>query len=353
MIPRELIRKILEVATQAPSGENAQPWKFEVKDDELFVFNIPERDQSLYNFEQRGSLVSHGALIENIVIAAAHHGLVADVAILPDSSNSELIAKIGLRDGESEGEALYPYIATRTTNRKPYKKRRLTEEQLGALRATARDAKQGEVRMTTDREEIRILAEVGSLNERVMFSNRYLHGFFFDHVNWTEEEDKRKRLGFYIKTLELPLPIQKILPLFRSWRLMSLVNRLGVNTLIAKGNAKMYASSSAIGCVVVDDYSPQNMILAGRILQRIWLETTAMGMSLQPLTGVAFFMQRIAAGAVDKFSKEQVELIGGGYKKIVDTFHVDRGVIPLMFRIGDGGEPTAHALKLDPQIKYE
>lgn len=45
----EDIKKILDAAVQAPSGENCQPWRFEIRDSEIRIFNISERDQSLFH----------------------------------------------------------------------------------------------------------------------------------------------------------------------------------------------------------------------------------------------------------------------------------------------------------------
>lgn len=50
---KEVIKEILESAIYAPSGENNQPWKFRLKDNGIDVFNVPERDTSLYNFRQQ------------------------------------------------------------------------------------------------------------------------------------------------------------------------------------------------------------------------------------------------------------------------------------------------------------
>ena len=42
----EDIKKIIEAAVQAPSGENCQPWRFEILNNNIKLFNVPERDQS-------------------------------------------------------------------------------------------------------------------------------------------------------------------------------------------------------------------------------------------------------------------------------------------------------------------
>ena len=66
--PRQVIEEILNLAVWAPSGDNCQPWRFEATDNKINIFNVPHKDQALYNFRQSGSLVAHGALVENILI---------------------------------------------------------------------------------------------------------------------------------------------------------------------------------------------------------------------------------------------------------------------------------------------
>lgn len=346
----EIIKKILEVAVYAPSGENAQPWRFTIKDNQISLFNIPERDQSLYNHEQKGSYVAHGTLIENIIIAASQEGYQAKVSLFPDSNNRDLIAIITLEQSAQKNEPLYSYIKKRTTNRKPYKNIPLTSEQVNELQGVQKEGEQVEVILAQEKEKKEILGEAGSVNERVMFSNKFIHNFFFDHVNWTKEEEEKKRVGFYIKTLELPLPAQVAMKVFRHWPIMNAFNKIGLAKGIAKGNAKTYASSSAIVAVVANTDDPKNCIAAGRVMQRLWLTTTKMGLSAQPLTGVLFFMKKIVAGETKEFSQEHITLITDAYKKINAEFGVQNKAVIVMMRIGEGGEPTARAVRLAPII---
>src|ERR1700728_957941 len=120
MVLRDTIQGILEESVQAPSGENAQPWRFGVKKNEIHVFNIPERDQSPYNFRQRASYVANGAVIENISIVASVRGYDSRITLFPDKNNSNLVAVISLHEKQPNKELLYPYIVQRTTNRRPY-----------------------------------------------------------------------------------------------------------------------------------------------------------------------------------------------------------------------------------------
>src|SRR3989344_4078671 len=127
------IQKIITDGTLAPSGENCQPWKFEVHGNKIHIFNIPELDQSLYNFQQKGSYVAHGALIENMAISASEHGYKTDIELFPRQEDGNLIATITLNKTSPNKEALHPYLEKRHTNRKDHKEQKLTQEQKNLL----------------------------------------------------------------------------------------------------------------------------------------------------------------------------------------------------------------------------
>lgn len=352
---KENIKKILEVAVNAPSGENSQPWRFEVGGNKIHIFNIQERDQSLYNFEQKGSLVAHGALIENISIAAPFFGYSAKIDLLPDNNNFSFIATISLNElllNQQKDESLYSCIVKRTTNRKPYKKTPLSGEQLKDLKNTANEIGEGEIIFVQDSKKMKGVARAGSVNEQVMFGNKFIHNFFFEHINWTEKEELEKRLGFYIKTLELPLPVRVALKLFRHWPIMNLLNKIGLNKIIAKANAVNYANASAMVAFTVKSSAPRDFIIAGRVMQKLWLKITKMNLNAQPIAGMLFFMQAIIGGETDKFAPFQVELIKNAYEKIKNVFGINNKIPVMILRVGYGGEPTAKSLKKPPEVVF-
>ena len=82
-IQREEIETILTYGVMAPSGENCQPWKFIINDSTVSIILLPKADQSIYNTNQKGSYIAHGALIENIVLYAQHVGILAEVLLFP------------------------------------------------------------------------------------------------------------------------------------------------------------------------------------------------------------------------------------------------------------------------------
>ena len=58
------ITDILELARWAPSGDNTQPWRFEVIDDHhLVVHAFDTRDHCVYDLDGHPSQIAHGALL--------------------------------------------------------------------------------------------------------------------------------------------------------------------------------------------------------------------------------------------------------------------------------------------------
>ncbi len=350
----ETIQRILESAVQAPSGENAQPWRFAVRGNEISLFNVPENDQSLYNFQQRASSIAHGAVIENISIAAGHFGLMASVTIMSKGDDTNLVATILLSevgDGSgNDGFFLYPFIAERSTNRKIYKGGAIPAPVIKTLSDAGKEMEGIEVAFVTEPSNIKRLANIASVNDSLLLENKSLHDFFFSHVHWTLEEEVKERSGFYIEVLELLPPARAMFRLFKHWAIMRIFNALGAAKMGAKENSKIYASASAIGIITITDERTRSFIDAGRVLQRLWLTATKEGLSMQPLTGVLFFYQRIVAGEGDVFTDGQKEAVEKAYEGIQSIFDTDGKTIVMMFRIGYADPPTASSLKKPPAI---
>ncbi|PIT92627.1 MAG: nitroreductase [Candidatus Harrisonbacteria bacterium CG10_big_fil_rev_8_21_14_0_10_42_17] len=341
---KDYLKNILEIAIHAPSGENCQPWRFKIEEDKVFIYNNPKSDESLYNFKQRGSLIAHGMLLENIAIASSVHGYQINIALFPHGDHLQnLVAVVEFQKTVVEHQSLYDSILKRVTNRKRYQRTALALEQRDSILRVGSGTGWGKIYLTEEHRHINTLARVGSMNERLVFENSSLHNFLFSHITWTKAEDNNKRVGFYIKTLEMPMPA-KVFRVFQSWSLVKALNRVGFSKTIWKQNAKTYSSSSAMGIIGFRGNSSKDFVLAGRLFQRLWLTTTKEGLSLQPLTGVLFFMQRILEGDYDHFSSHHVELIKSSYDHVVKIFGLSEDVaVPIMFRIGYGGHPSARA----------
>ena len=208
----------------------------------------------------------------------------------------------------------------------------------------------GEVRLVESEEEKRAVAKVIGLNDRLVFENRYLHSFLFDHIRWSDEEAQQTRDGLDIKTLELAPPDALAFRLFKNYSLLQALNLFGISKLVAKNAEKLAMSASAIGIIAMSGSKADDYLAAGRALQRVWLEATRLGLSFQLVTGITFLMQRVLDGETSALAPKHVELIMREYEKIVGLLKLKGETLTVMFRVGHSTSPSAKSLRLPLEI---
>ena len=281
-----------------------------------------------------------------MVIAASAEQYRAHVTYFPNPADMWHVATITLvRDLTGKPDALAPYVSRRISNRKPYRKDLLTAEERKALSAAVAEAGYGSLALIEEKGDLHRLGRVGSTNEEVMLANHALHQFFFGHVSWTKEEDDTKKVGFYIKTLELPPPAEFMFKLFRHWPVMRVLSAIGFNRIVAKQNGATNASAAAIGAFMMVGTEPLDFVKIGRTIERLWLTATALGLSFQPMAGLPFFKLKIDGGERDVFSSHERELVANAYQEASRICKADGKHIAFMFRIGRGDTPSAHAIR--------
>lgn len=350
----DTIKKILELAVWAPSGDNSQPWKFNVKGNKLQIFNLPGKDLPFYNFEQKGSLVAHGALIENISIIAPHYGYAAETVLMSDSSNPDLTAEIIFKEAQPADSSLLASIPKRCTNRKAYKNLVLTQEQKDKIGSATGSFPEAKMIFAESADAKRKIGAASAENELVVLETHELHESFFNHVVWSEAEEIEKKSGLYYKTMELAKPKELIFRLARKWSTMQRLNKwFKISKLIAKDNARLYASGGASVAVVMEKNRTIDFLKTGRIIQRAWLSATQAGLALHPMTGILFLMQRVFANKAEMLGAKKIEQVRNAYNQIAEALGVRSGYITFLFRVGHAPPPSAHRSRLTPIITFE
>lgn len=348
---QEDIEKILESAVWAPSGDNSQPWKFKINENTLEIHYTPNIDHPILNFNDSGSFIAHGALIENIVLIARQQGLTSLVKVFPNASNRNVTAHVSFQKGNEKKDELVDYIKSRHTNRRNYKNIALTPSQKDELLSVNKYFNVGKVKLIEDVKKRKMIGRIGSIMEEIALQTKELHRLFFKSILWNRKDSLSGTKGLYIKTLELPLPIQKLFKVLKYWPFQKLMNFIGFYKLAALSNARIYASGGAMGIVSIPKLSSENFIEAGRMMQRFWLIATKLNLSLQPVTGLMFLAQRIEAGDKNIFSDKQVKQIKDSVQLIRREFNLKENEFPaMMFRIGEAKPPTDRTGRRNPEL---
>ncbi|TSC63564.1 MAG: hypothetical protein Athens041674_53 [Parcubacteria group bacterium Athens0416_74] len=344
MIDRDVISRILHAGVQAPSGDNSQPWSFKIDGDAIIVLCHPQMDHPVLNVDARGTYLATGALIENMVIAARHEGLDASVRYFERDGET---ARMVLSYGSEKGHHLYPAIANRHTHRGAYETP-LDASSLELL--TVETEEHCRMTLITKPAAIRRIAEASTLMEETALSIKKLHYLFFKSLLWSVRENESGTPGLFIKTTELPAPVQGMFRVIRHWPLMRIFHVLGLPKAAAKSNAEVYASSGAIAALFVTRTEPQDFIAAGRCMQRIWLSATHAGLSAQPLAGLIYLAEYVARTDDQEIGAELKQRIRAARKVLSDTTEERGDTMAMMLRIGIPKQHASSRSKRRPPV---
>lgn len=126
------VRGVVEAAVRAPSSHNTQPWSFHVHGDIVELLADRTRGMTVTDPHGRELMMSCGAALLNLRVAAGAQGLRADVLCGP---HSDLVARVRLVPAhEAVDDELAEAIPRRHTHRGAFVRRPLS---LGVPRAMA------------------------------------------------------------------------------------------------------------------------------------------------------------------------------------------------------------------------
>jgi len=345
------LRTILDTAVWAPSGDNSQPWSFVLRGDKVWVHLDPDCDNPILNFKLSGTYIAHGALIENIVLAAGAAGFSTDVRVLPDSTDPLCTAEITFNKSIPATDTLASVIRERHTNRKSYKSRPLGADTLAALSAAAGSAAGTKLFLLDEKSAIRAVAAASAVTEQVALETPELRSLFVNDILWTDEANRSGAQGLYIKTMELPLPAQLLMRYLKNPIVAKIANAIGFATIARLTNTRLYASAPVMGLITIAEETPAAYIAAGRAFERVWLESTSRGLAFHPVTGTLFLARSIEKGSAEGLLPQHFERIREASANIKKQFGADASDIPAMlFRTGYARPATARSFRRAPEI---
>jgi len=286
-----VLENILDQARWAPSGDNTQPWRFEVRGArQVVVHGFDTRSHCVYDLDGHPSQLSLGALLESMALAASAHGLRMDVqrrAGLPDTTPTfelDFVAEAGL-----QADPLAAFLAQRSVQRRALSTRSLCDAEKAALLASL---PAGYSVRWLEGPRLRLACA------RLMFDNAKLrltmpeaHAVHRDVIEWHARfSDTRipdQALGVDAVTARLMHWIMgswRRVEFFNTWLAGTLAPRLQMDLLPGWRCGAHFALLAEQPPRQLDDY-----VAAGRAMQRFWLAATALGLQLQPeLTPLIF-----------------------------------------------------------------
>lgn len=118
----EQARSMIGRAVLAPSSHNTQPWFFRITESAIDLCADRTRALPVNDPDDRELAISCGCALMNLRVAAASDGLGAQVQLLPEPEEADLLARVSF-SGQSNASAGEAELAVFIEQRRTYRKR--------------------------------------------------------------------------------------------------------------------------------------------------------------------------------------------------------------------------------------
>ncbi len=344
---RDILQQILDLARWAPSGDNTQPWRFEIiGPDRVDIHGYDTRDHVLYDFDGHASQMAHGALLETLRLAATRFGLRAEWCLRPGCPDRAPIYEVTLHPSDISEDPLTPFIERRTVQRRAMRTTPLSSEEKDALiSAVGQDYSLQFFDSFSDR------LAVG----RLLWKNAYLrltcpeaYPVHRDIIEWNARYSS-DRIPDQAVGVD-PLTAKLMRWVMQSWQRVDFFNRYLAGTIVPRIQLDFIPALACASHILLRPKKIQSgltdHLAAGMALQRLWLTATRLGLHLQPEMTPVIFRWYVQANR--QFSQEAG--INAGAVALAKQFEQISSAQPgdgfaFFCRIGHSGEPRSRSIR--------
>lgn len=337
LLTPEQLTSLAEAAIAAPWADNRRAFRLQLHGDNgLRLFATPDLQYAAPTRRILG-LLSIGAVAENLVIRAGRLGLQLTPSWQIDSSDGPLLAEFVCGKTGAVDDPLDTAIERRHSNRRLlFRGPRLesaAQERISAEASTI----DGTALVWLDRPEQRRRAlGLIRLAETERFRNEELHRELFDSIRFDLGWHASASEGLSPGSLELPRVEQIGFLALRNWRVQLAANVVGTHRLVGLRSADLPCRLAPHLCAIVAQGEDEPAaIQAGRLLQRVWLRATLLGLSVQVYAASTIY-------ALDNSTAIGEELRGrlaSGWKELCPLARPF-----IVFRMGRAAPPSAPAI---------
>ncbi|MGF1607497.1 MAG: hypothetical protein ACFB22_14290 [Rhodothalassiaceae bacterium] len=285
------LRRLLERARWAPSGDNEQPWRFELLGgDRIRVHVQYTPGTNIYEFaDGRPTWIAIGCLLESLRLAASQEGRGCRWEAV--DQDARIIEVDVSRDASVRPDPLAEQIERRSVDRRAYRRTALTSEQKAAIEAAA-----GPAFRFQWYESVQEKFAASRLAARATWIRLRIPECHQVHAKVLRFDDAMTPFGLPVQATGVNAMLHPALRwATKTWPRSRLMNRWLGGALLASAEIDYWAGLNAAAHFVAlwradhADRPRTDWILAGIAKQRVWLTITALGLAYQPAWAPVIF----------------------------------------------------------------
>ncbi|MDF2500799.1 MAG: nitroreductase [Anaerosporomusa subterranea] len=272
--------KILYLASLAPSGHNTQPWIITIKGPKRWVIGSDRtRWLPAVDPDNREMMLSIGAFIENLSVAAGIHGYEAEIDVIGKDNYSSEIAEIRLVKGK-ETSVSDKVIKERRTVRKHLLKSTIRAEDISHL---VENDKNAVFYYPLNSKEGTYLSQANLLANKAQVYREDAQAELAKWIRWTDREAREYRNGLTPESMEMQGIVR--------WYAKHFFSKGDVLGKTFKNETLKLIEDQVQTCagwlvVKSDSSTVADLINAGRVLQSAWLRAHEKLIAFHPMTQI-------------------------------------------------------------------
>jgi hypothetical protein len=351
----EPLLKILDLARWAPSGDNTQPWRFEIIDgSRIAIHGYDTREHVLYDFDGRPSHMAHGALIETLRLAATRYGFDTEWEIRSGCSDTRPIYDIALHRADVSEDPLVPFIETRTVQRRAMKTAPLRPEQKVALMDAVGGSFSLQFFETFDDRLAFAYMLWRSAHIRLTCPEAYpVHRDIIEwNARYSADRIPEQAVGVD------PLTAKIMRWVMQDWKRVSFFNRYLGGTILPRIQLDFVPALACAAHILLKPKRVESGLIAhletGIALQRLWLTASRLGLHLQPEMTPLIFRWYVQAGRRIS-SKQEIDKAAVSLSRQFERLTTAQPVDEFAFlcRVGHSHPPYSRSLRRDLRTLME
>ena len=264
---QQQIEFLLQYAILAPSSHNAQPWMFRIASDGVEVFADYSRRLGVVDPTDRELLMSIGAAITNLRVAAAHFGFETSVTYTQTPPAPEMVAFVAFRETcatDAELGKLFPAIKERHTNRQLFEQEAVDPDVLARV-CDVVERFHETLRLILPHDKTRVAELAAYADQQQMSQPAYRE----ELAEWVHGSDAKRTDGMAADGLGIAGAVSGA----AEW----VLRHVDVGPLQAKRDRELIESATALIVVAAED-DRVSLVAAGEIVERLLLTITREGL---------------------------------------------------------------------------
>jgi sulfur-carrier protein adenylyltransferase/sulfurtransferase len=340
--------RILNLARWTPSGDNTQPWRFEIIDDYRIVVHIQYAQEiGVYDLHGQNTLLAIGAFLLTMELAATSEGCQMHAQHRPHVQGKLLAIDISFSlDRTIQVDPLVFEIPRRAVQRRPLSMRRLTHSQKQSLQQAA--GKNYTIYWMESLLQRIQMAKLILQTTRIRLRIPEAYPVHKSIIEWNAQYSLDRIPDAALGPGHINLKIMRAV--LSSWERVQFLNRyMGAAWTTSLQLDGWPALSCGAHMIILRDQKPQtedDFIESGKASQRVWLTATKLNLWQQPEMVIPSFARYISENVPFTTLVDQLQEAASARKTLGEIIGTDTDRVVWVGRVGFGPAPTARALRL-------